>query len=679
MMGSRLNRSVDCHRGVLCILGVVLTIVPASAGAQEAGSTDLSDLSIQELTKLRIATASRHLEDPRKAPAITTVIDSDEIARSGWRTLGDLLRTVPGFYTAYDRTYLYSGFHGFLQSGDYNARLLLLIDGHRVNENIYDSALIGTEFPLDLSLIERVEVVRGAGSSLFGTDGELAVVNVITKSASAQPDVRITVSPESFGGRTGEVEGSFRLGDTTALFGASMYRSSGVRTLFFPEFDSPETNNGIATNLDGERYDHLFLKLARRQLRIEGFFSSRNKIIPNAPYGTLFGDPRNRYLDARGSLEAAWSHDLSDGAQIDFRAYYDYYRFLGGYPYAGSSPGAPADFFWNEGNNHWVGSELVYGKRVGRHRVVFGGSVEHDLQLKQTNYLPGQRPFFENRQSPTEGALFGELELNLSRHWAVNAGGRFDWQSIYGRAAAPRVAVMYFPTQSTAVKYLYNRSFRAPDPFDEFYVNAGFIDLPNPHLVPEYFGTHTIMAEHALSKHVHIAGNGFLVALQNNIEEQVNSSGESFFANANGDSGKGAEAEISAAGRGWSSRASYTFSRTRDSETRDRLENSPGHLAKLNGTAPIRRYGWMGIELFSSSSQQSYSGVRISPFVLANATFTTPVLMDGLQIVGSCYDVFDRRWATPTGPEVASPATTQNGRSWKFTVTYRRPFSKREN
>src|SRR3569833_3752862 len=194
---------------------MVLLFFFASAGAQDVGFTDLSDLSIQQLAKLRIATASRHLEDPRKAPAITTVIESDEIARSGGRTLGDLLRTVPGFYTAYDRTYLYSGFHGFLQSGDYNARLLLLIDGHRLNENIYDSALIGTEFPLDLSLIERVEVIRGAGSSLFGTNGELAVVNVITKSPSPQPDVRITVSPESFGGRTGEVEASFRLGDAT--------------------------------------------------------------------------------------------------------------------------------------------------------------------------------------------------------------------------------------------------------------------------------------------------------------------------------------------------------------------------------------------------------------------------------------------------------------------------------
>jgi iron complex outermembrane receptor protein len=408
-------------------------------------------------------------------------------------------------------------------------------------------------------------------------------------------------------------------------------------------------------------------------------FSSRNKIIPTAPYGTVFGDPGNRYIDARGSLEAAWSHDLSNGAQIDFRGYYDYYRFLGGFPYAASSPDQPIDFFWNEGNNHWIGSELVYGQRVGKHRVVFGTSVEHNLQLKQTNYYPGQRPFFEDRRNPTEIAVFGELELNPTRHWSINAGGRFDWQSIYGHAIAPRLAVMYFPTRSTSLKYIYNQAFRAPNPYDEFYVNAGFVDLPNPRLMPEHIGTHTFLVEHDLSKHVHIAGNAFLVSLQKNIGEQVDSSGASFFANADGDSGHGVEGEISADARGWSSRASYTFSRTRDGDTHLRLENSPGHIAKVNGTMPIRRYGWLGAELFSSSAQISYNGIRSSPFILTNATISTPVILNGLQIAASCYDLFDRRWATPTGPEVTAPATTQNGRTWRVTITFRHNLSRREH
>src|SRR5438270_5190494 len=162
----------------LCILSLA---VPFSALAQDPAVRDLTGLSVEELSSLRLSTASRHLDDSRKAPTAITVITSEEIQRYGWRTVADVLRSVTGFYTAYDRDYSYVGVRGFLQSGDYNARVLLLIDGHRMNDKIYDSALVGTEFPLDLNLIDRVEVVRGPGSSLFGTNAEMAVINVFTR------------------------------------------------------------------------------------------------------------------------------------------------------------------------------------------------------------------------------------------------------------------------------------------------------------------------------------------------------------------------------------------------------------------------------------------------------------------------------------------------------------------
>ena len=72
-----------------------------------------------------------------------------------------MLRSVRGFYTAYDRDYTYLGVRGFLRSGDYNSRILLMVNGHRLNDKVYDSAQIGTEFPLDLNLIDHIEIVRG--------------------------------------------------------------------------------------------------------------------------------------------------------------------------------------------------------------------------------------------------------------------------------------------------------------------------------------------------------------------------------------------------------------------------------------------------------------------------------------------------------------------------------------
>jgi len=69
----------------------------------------------------------------------------------------------------------------FGRPGDYNSRILLLIDGHRTNDNIYNQALVGAEGVIDVDLIDRVEIIRGPGSSLYGSNAFLAVVNIVTK------------------------------------------------------------------------------------------------------------------------------------------------------------------------------------------------------------------------------------------------------------------------------------------------------------------------------------------------------------------------------------------------------------------------------------------------------------------------------------------------------------------
>ena len=104
-----------------------------------------------------------------------------------------MLRGVRGFYTTYDRNYSYIGVRGFARPGDYNTRVLLLIDGHRVNDGVYDMAPMGTDFLFDISLIDRIEVIRGPGSSLYGTNALFGVINVITKSGASRKGAQAEV------------------------------------------------------------------------------------------------------------------------------------------------------------------------------------------------------------------------------------------------------------------------------------------------------------------------------------------------------------------------------------------------------------------------------------------------------------------------------------------------------
>ncbi len=79
-----------------------------------------------------------------------------------------------GLYVSYDRAYHYLGTRGFATPGDYNTRVLLLVNGVRLNDNLYDQANIGTDFPIDLDLIERVEFVSGRARRCTGPTPSLA-------------------------------------------------------------------------------------------------------------------------------------------------------------------------------------------------------------------------------------------------------------------------------------------------------------------------------------------------------------------------------------------------------------------------------------------------------------------------------------------------------------------------
>ncbi|MGA2571291.1 MAG: TonB-dependent receptor [Terracidiphilus sp.] len=647
-----------------------LALLPGAGLAQDTSVEDLTGLSLEDLTRTRLITASRHLDDPRKAPAVVTVIEGDEIRRYGWRTLAELLRSVTGFYTAYDRTYTYAGTRGFLQSGDYNARILLLIDGHRINENVYDSAMIGTEFFLDLNLIDRVEIVRGPGSSLYGTNAELAVVNVFTRRPDKRLGLEATSDYQTYLGRTGELTASFRLHELDGIVSGSLYRSNGQSPMYFPEFDSPDTNNGLADNLDGDRFDHAFASLRRGSLHIEGLFGVRRKLVPNASYGDIFNDPDNFSIDKRGFVEATYNRSSASHIDFDLRVYYDAYRFYASYATtADDNTGRAVEI--NSAVADWTGIEAVVGRRFGQQRIVAGASGEYNLRINQKSYYIGQPYFLNDNRSPWLAAVFGEAELNPSKWLCLSLGGRIDYYSTDGAAASPRVAMMYLPTANTSLKYVFSRAFRAPDPYDQYDVDIGFFG--NATLQPEDIYSHTVILDHRFGKWGSVSLNGFADTLNKTIEEHVDpSSGSTVFVNQQGDRGRGLEFEaLAKSASGWSGRASYSYVQTRQKLDGRPAMNSPKNLAKFNGSAPILNFADLGVELLYNGSQMNYAGQRISPSFLANATLATRALRSGWEFSVSCYNLFDRKWATPTGPEIAAPATVQDGRTYRVHVAYR--------
>src|ERR1039458_6863888 len=150
----------------------LLFVFVMPALAQEE-TKDIGEASLEELGTIQVYSASKHLQSASDAPASVTVVTADEIQKYGYRTLADILQSVRGFYITYDRDYSYVGVRGFGRLGDWNSRILLLVDGHGINDNALGQAMLGTEFLVDVDLIERVEIIRGPTSSPYATDPSL--------------------------------------------------------------------------------------------------------------------------------------------------------------------------------------------------------------------------------------------------------------------------------------------------------------------------------------------------------------------------------------------------------------------------------------------------------------------------------------------------------------------------
>ena len=195
----------------------------------------------------RVFGASERLQPVTEAPSSVTIVTADEISRYGYRTLADILRSARGFFVSNDRNYSYVGARGFARAGDYNTRVLLLINGHRFNDNVYDQAAIGADFGVDVAMMERVEIIRGPASSLYGTSAFFAVVNVITRNGASINGVSVHVDAGPHGTTMARISGGRRFANGVDLAVSSTVEgNSGEKHLYFPAFDTPETNHGVS-------------------------------------------------------------------------------------------------------------------------------------------------------------------------------------------------------------------------------------------------------------------------------------------------------------------------------------------------------------------------------------------------------------------------------------------------
>jgi outer membrane receptor for ferrienterochelin and colicins len=637
------------------------------------GQSDIIDLSLEQLQTVQVYSASNYLQRDREAPASVTVITASQIRQLGYRTLADALRSVRGFDVTHDRNYDYVGVRGFPSTGGYNDHILLLINGHRLNDNVYNSAQIGTEFPLDVDLIERIEIVRGPSSSLYGTSAFLAVINVITRSPKS---IGLEMSGEA--GGFGFYRGRFTSGGTyqgiEGTFSGTIYNSSGAARLFFPEFDSPDTNNGIVQNVDGDTSRSLYGSLHYRNFTLEAYASTREKRIPTASFGQVFNDPRSYTDDSSGHFVLTYDRSILHNAEFIASIYYDRAIYHGVYVYSPVA-GSETDVLNEDGSRgDCLGTSARVIKTLWQHhKVTIGADFRDDLRQDQTNYnINPLEPVLDDLRSSREWAAYVQDEFTIRKGLILNAGIRHDQYQVFGGTTNPRLALIFNPQKRTTLKLIYGQAFRAPNSY-ELYYGDHISQEPNPTLDPETIRTEELVWEQSLAGTLRISSSGFANQFSDLIDQQTDANtGLLIFKNSENVHTVGFETELAGKAR-WDieGRLSYTLQNTNYQSSGLRLPDSPSQLAKASVLVPLaRRRLTFGFELQSTASRRTLAGTVLSGYALGNATITSREFCKGFRLSGSVYNIFDNHYSDPVGREIVGSTVRQNGRDFRIQLMH---------
>jgi outer membrane receptor for ferrienterochelin and colicins len=476
-----------------CAAGTLALVLMAGT---PAGAQSLSELSLEDLMRLdagRVFGASERSQPVTEAPASVSFITAEDIARYGYRSLADILHGVRGLYVSDDRNFSFLGARGFGKPGDYNSRILLLVNGHRVNDNVFGQAEIGAEFGLDPSTFERVEIIRGPASSLYGDSAFFAVVNVITRTGAAIDGSSVTYEVGSNGTQLvrGMVGERLPNGLDYAV-SSTVEQSDGVSRLYFPEFDTPETNFGVAEELDGQHFGQHYGRVGFGNFTFTGAYGRRRKDVPTASLGTLFNEQidRERTIDRHTLFDVEYSRPFG-ATRVALRGAYDRFTSNGYYPYSGEPFGQRVAL----GLNDIVGSWWTVGGRVTRplpgQVLIVGAEYIDNVQQNQTSGYDGQPPIISTNKSSSRRALFVQDEFKFGGHVIVNAGLRYDGYASFDRVT-PRTALIVMPSAHQSFKYLYGNAFRAPNMYEQidYYFGPGVASLQ-----PESIDTHEFVWE----------------------------------------------------------------------------------------------------------------------------------------------------------------------------------------
>jgi outer membrane receptor protein involved in Fe transport len=680
-------------------------------------ANESAHLDVELESMNQVEAASRVVEDVEDAPGSVSVIPYQEIRSMRYPTVAEALRGTRGVYSSDDRGYVSLGFRGFGRPGDYGNRTLVLLNGQPMNDDWLWSSYVGYDLRTDLDDVERIEVVRGPGSVLYGTGAFSGVVNIVTRGPDEPPGAEVGVSQVGDGVSRARARVQTRFGDHGGIWTSVAAGHGQGRDFFFPEYVSqgPPSVAGNARGVDGfdvatwtgqARYD---------AFKVQWSVNSHRKTLPTGEFATLIGDGTTRQTDTRAMIEAKFEPKISPQVDSTSRVHANYYGYAGHFAHTPENGGIEYSTF----DGQWVGAEqrFVYKPRDWIRATVGAEAQDHinAHQFDTADAAGGVQT--DDTHSFTLLAAYVAVDAAPVPWLKAELAGRFDAYQfskpgpsavatppepqVSPSAFSPRMAVILKPTRIDNIKVLAGKAFRAPSDYELYYIAPGG-QLQNPNLHPENAYSAEVEYSHRFTN----VWTGLVAAYENLITDLIAQRNvgspdpvtgiQSYaYENVNAPVATlGMEAELRREWKeGWMVAVSYSFQRSRyvastspgdvlaqnHNPNLREVPNAPEHLASIRGAVPILSRALQASTRLSiegprwdrndDPSTTSAPQGRTEPSAIWDIVLSGTETRWKLSYAFGVYNAFDWRYSVPVSKELQPLTTiTQSGRTFLATA-----------
>jgi iron complex outermembrane recepter protein len=475
------RRQVLAANAILCLflVGASQSLTAQSRSPGKTSAEDLNQLSMEQLGDIEVTTVSKAPEQVWRTPAAVFVITKEDIQRSGATSIPEALRLAPGVEVGrIDANHWSVAIRGL--GGQFSRNLLVLIDGRSVYSMLFSGVYWDAQNVM-FDDVDRIEVIRGPGGTIWGANAVNGVINIITKSAKDTHGILSTLG----GGNVDQGAGDARYGGES--YKGLNYRLYGMGLIRGPEFHSDRDNfDHWRMGQIGFRTDWKYGEKNELTVQGDAYREESEESLPIAsfsPFAELIEEGK-AYISG-GNLLARWQHKSSENSDIQIQAYFDRTNRRD-FEYGETRDTFDVDFVQHA--NIFDGHELTWGLGA---RVSPSNFIQTSVGV---DFLP-------HRQTDSIYSGFAQYKLPIipDKMW-LTAGTKLEHNNFSGFEYQPSVQLLWSPTQHQSIWTAATRAVRTPSRVDEdvqiFVVEQ---TSPLPLLVAEIVGDPHLKAERLIA------------------------------------------------------------------------------------------------------------------------------------------------------------------------------------